>query len=110
MRLRLWTVVSGIGLTGYANSWTTKTTTILSTAMDVPRTRMGSNGLVNGGGTVVLVSALNVVTSIAGQLPSFAVLTLTYAPDAVAEPGTVALLATGVACAWLGRRRRGEDG
>jgi hypothetical protein len=102
-------VVSGIGITGYANSWTTQTTTVpltLSTTMGATMaTLMGSNGLVNGGGTVVLVTGLNVVTSIAGQLPSFAVLVLQYLPD-VPEPGTLLLLASGVAgLAAVGRRK-----
>jgi hypothetical protein len=66
---------------------------------------MGSNGLVNGGGTVVLVTGLNVVTSIAGQLPSFAILVLSYLPD-VPEPGTLMLLGSGIAgLALIGRRK-----
>jgi len=101
-------VVSGIGITAWSHAWTSKTTSLFDTYMNVVRTRMGSNGLVNGGGTVVLVSALNVVTSIAGQLPSFATLTLTYAPDAVAEPALALLAAAGAAGALrLWRRRAG---
>jgi hypothetical protein len=101
-------VAAGIGITAYANTWTTKTTTIEPTGVTntVTATAMGSNGLVNGGGTVVLVSALNVLTSIAGQLPSFAILTLTYAADAVAEPGTLLLLGVGIAgLVGMGRRK-----
>jgi hypothetical protein len=110
-------VVSGIGVTGYANQWTTKTTTIvlttpatvttpgLGTVMVTQATQMGFNGLVNGGGTVVLVSALNVITNVAGQLPSFAVLVLSYLPDAP-EPGTLMLLGSGIAgLALIGRRK-----
>jgi hypothetical protein len=89
-------VVAGIGITAYSNAWTTKTTSIYETAPDAAVTRMGSNGLVNGAGAVVLVSALNVVTSTAGQIPFFAILTLTYAEDAP-EPATLLLLGAGVA-------------
>jgi hypothetical protein len=102
-------VVSGIGITAYANAWTTKTTTVFLTSPTTMgatmATVMGVNGLVNGGGTVVLVSALNVITSIAGQLPSFAILVLNYLPD-VPEPGTLFLLVSGVAgLAAIGRRK-----
>jgi hypothetical protein len=98
-------VVSGIGITAYANDWTTKTTSIFATAVNGPVTVMGSNGLVNGGGTVVLVTGLNVVTSIAGQLPSFAILVLNYLPD-VPEPGALMLLGSGIAgLALIGRRK-----
>lgn len=104
-------VVSGIGITGLANNWTTKTTTVNLTAPTTngatKATRMGANGLVNGGGTVVLVSALNVLTNVAGQLPSFAVLVLQYVPDeVVAEPGTLLLLGSGIAgLVAIGRKK-----
>jgi hypothetical protein len=104
-------VVSGIGITGLANNWTTKTTTVNLLTPDpggpTKATRMGANNLVNGGGTVVLVSALNVITNVAGQLPSFAVLLLQYAPDdIVAEPGTLLLVGSGIAgLVAIGRKK-----
>jgi hypothetical protein len=104
-------LATGVGVTVHANAWTTKTTSIDRTTMvgTGAESRMGSNGLVGGGGTVVLVSALNVLAAIAGQLPSFATLTLTYAPDVVAEPGALLGLGSAIAgLATLGRRRRGR--
>jgi hypothetical protein len=104
-------VGSGVAVTAYAHEWTTKTTTIQLLSPAGPFgsitqvTQMGANGLVNGAGAVVLVSALNVVTGIAGQLPSFGFLVLQYVPGAP-EPGALALLGSGVAgLVALGRRK-----
>jgi len=119
----------GVFITAFANSWTTKTTTILlaspqyvvhtanTSIVTTPSpgntgtivltvtqvTSMGGGSqFVNGAGTVVLVSAINVLTSIAGQIPTFAVLTLQYVP----EPGTLLLLGSGIAgLALIGRRK-----
>jgi hypothetical protein len=95
----------GVLVTAFANKWTTKTTTVqLLTPTDQGATTAkvtGSNGLVNGNGTVVMVAALNVLTNIAGQFAAFSVMTLNYAP----EPGTLLLLGSGVlGLAVLGRR------
>ncbi len=88
----------GIAITAFANAWTTKTTTIqLQTATQFGGTTSmatGTNSLVGGGGTVTLVSALNVLTNLAGQLPAFVTLTLSY--EAIPEPGTLLLLGSGV--------------
>jgi hypothetical protein len=97
----------GIAVTAFANAWTTKSTTV---ALTTPTSQgattamaTGANGLVNGGGTVVLVSALNVLTNIAGQLPAFVTLTLNFVP----EPGTLLLLGAGVAgLLAIGRSKR----
>jgi hypothetical protein len=98
--------ISGVGLTAIAGAWTAGATTVTGLGpATVTYTAMatGSNGLTPGGqGTLVLVTPLKVVTSIAGTFSAFGVLTLTYVP----EPGTLALLAGGVlALAGLGRRR-----
>ena len=99
-------VVSGIGVTAYANAWTTKTTSIvLQTTSPTTVTLMGANGLAGGVGTVVLVSALNVLTSVYGQIPTFAILTLTYAPS-LTEPATLLLVASAAAGLVAARKRR----
>ena len=68
-------------------------------------TATGANGLNAGTGTVVLVSAVNVLTSISGQIPTFAVLTLEYVPH-IPEPGTLLLLGSGLAgLVLIGRRK-----
>jgi hypothetical protein len=98
-------LASGIGVTSYGNAWTTKTAVVTSTSRlgTGAVSMMGANGLVDGGGTVVLVTALNVLPSITTQLPSFAILTLTYAQSAP-ETTTLLLLATSGGLIWLGRR------
>ena len=66
---------------------------------------MGANGLAGGVGTVVLVTALNVVTNAFGQVPAFAILSLSYAPS-LAEPAVLALLASAAAGLLAACRRR----
>lgn len=53
----------------------------------------GANGLVGGEGVVVLVSAFNVMSSIAAQFPAFGTLSLQYVP----EPGALLLLGSVIA-------------
>lgn len=107
-------VVSGIGITMHGSPWTAGTTTLALTTPtangQTASTRMGSNGLnAKGAGTLVLVSAVNVLTNVAGQLPSFATLTLQYLP----EPGALAWVAPGVAALGIVahrlRRRRADE-
>jgi hypothetical protein len=65
------------------------------------------NRTANGVGTVQLVAPgrLLISNGSLGDLPVFATLTLTYTP----EPGTLVLLATGVAAlAAIGRKRTGD--
>jgi hypothetical protein len=93
--------VSGIGITMHGSAWTAGTAAIPLTQGGTA-TEMGSNGLnAKGAGTLVLVSSVNVLTSIAGQLPSFATLTLDFVP----EPGALLLLCAAGAMLVLGRHR-----
>jgi len=65
-------------------------------------TAAGTNNLVGGVGTITFISPVLVRTNLAGDLPSFALLTLSFVP----EPGTLMLIGVGIAgLAVLGRRR-----
>jgi hypothetical protein len=86
----------GISITYYARPWTAGTAVVTlvtptsqGATLTALTTRQGSNGLdALGQGTLVLVSGVNLVTNIAGQIPAFATLTLNFVP----EPATGLLL------------------
>ena len=96
----------GVFITAFANAWTTKSTAI---SLTTPTANGATTGMVTGAFTsaggfqnIILVSAVNVMTSIAGQVPTFAVLTLKYVP----EPGMLVMIGVGSAgLALLGRRK-----
>jgi hypothetical protein len=92
--------------TTLGNAWTTGITSAqLQTAASglVTTTLAGFNGLVDGVGTVVMVTSLILETNLGADLPLFAKLTLTYAP----EPSGLLLVAGSlVALAWRRRERR----
>jgi hypothetical protein len=89
-----------LAVTVVGDDWTTGTASVpLTTPTSMGATMataMGANFLVGGGGTLVMVSALNVLTAAAGQIPGFAILTLNFVPSAP-EPAGLALLGMGVA-------------
>jgi uncharacterized protein (TIGR03382 family) len=96
----------GVLLTWQANAWTTKTTsvTLLTLYGDVATTttRKGSNTLVDGEGTISLVSAILVDSNITRPLAIFGRLTVAFVP----EPGMGLLGLGAAALAALGARRR----
>ena len=89
-------VASGlVNVTSNANTWTTGTATVGSTSV---------SGSPLAGGHIKLVTPVTISTNIgaSAQLPMFGILELTFVP----EPGTLLLLASGVAgLAMVGRKR-----
>lgn len=91
------------------NGWTTGTAMItLPTATLKGMTQAGvitaagTNNLVGGVGQITFISPVLIRTNLAGDLPTFAALTLTFVP----EPGTLMLIGAGIAgLAVYGRRR-----
>jgi hypothetical protein len=94
----------GLSVTAISAAWTAGTAALppIGTATTFTATAMGSNALTPGGqGTLVLVTPLRVITNLAGVIPAFGTLTLTYVP----EPGTFALVALGIAALAAAVRR-----
>lgn len=125
--------LSGIGNTGYSSyspgtpgaqvtvigtSWTTGNATITGITTETPSGALANtvtlaalgfdNRTAGHRGVVQLVSPFKVVSHVAGNLPGYALQTLTFM--GVPEPGTLALLAAGVAAlVGYGLRRRRAD-
>jgi hypothetical protein len=95
----------------YGTGWTTGSRTLM-----VPATRIGGGTqtpytvtatgtdlrTASGAGTLVLISPLFIRTSLGGDFPTFATLTLNYVP----EPSTLLLIALGIAGLALRKRPR----
>ncbi|MCZ7617927.1 MAG: PEP-CTERM sorting domain-containing protein [Myxococcota bacterium] len=91
------------------NGWTTgtamitlPTATLKGMTQSGVITAAGTNNLVGGVGQITFISPVLIRTNLAGDLPTFAALTLTFVP----EPGTLMLIGAGIAgLAVYGRRR-----
>ena len=92
--------VSGlVTLTATGNGWTTGTASIGSVSV---------SGTAFNGTSVTLVTPTLISTNIGASavIPAFATMTLSFVPAVIPEPGTLLLLASGVAgLAMIGRKR-----
>jgi len=95
--------------------WTTGVVTVMVPATTIAgmsdpanvetATFTGTNNLVGGSGSITFISPILIRTNLAGDLASFASLTLNFGPS-VPEPGTLLLVGAGIAgLAVLGRQR-----
>jgi hypothetical protein len=95
----------------YGTGWTTGVQTLMAPATEVgggtttPWTGTATGAdlrTASGAGTLVLISPLFIRTNIAGDLPTFATMTLNYVP----EPSTLLLVGLGIAGLALRGRRK----
>jgi hypothetical protein len=98
----------GINITAISGTWTAGQA-VVSGVPGVPTvTVTGFNGLTaNGGGTLVLIAPITILSNLSGgtNFPAFATLVLSYLPS-VPEPGTLLLLGAGIAgLVAIGRRK-----
>jgi hypothetical protein len=95
----------------YGTGWTTGVQTLMAPATTVgggttaPTTVTATGAdlrTASGAGTLVLISPMFVRTNLAGDIPTFATLTLNYVP----EPSTLLLVGVGIAGLALRGRKR----
>jgi hypothetical protein len=99
-------LATGVQRTAVARSWTTGTAVVTLSTSNAALTfsAQGSNTLVNGAGSVTLVSPFVVFASTASPTVYFAELHLTFVPE---PSGTLVLASAGaLLLAWRGRRVR----
>jgi hypothetical protein len=102
--------VAGVGVTAIGGAWTAGVVSIpLVAPTSMGATAVQRTGLnllhSDGEGLLVLVAPVNVLTSIAGQFPGFATLSLRYVPEPAPLPlAALALAAAAAARGWRARR------
>ncbi len=106
--------IGGTVVTVFGAGWTTGTvmvtvpSTTIAGATGQPTavvTAAGTNMLVGGAGKITFISPMLIRTNLAGDLPTFSRLTLTFVP----EPGSLLLIGAGMAGLAVYGRRRAAD-